>query len=1146
MRVNNNKLIFSASDLSRHLGCRHVTELDWVAANGGPKPPKFVDARMEALQERGYEHEEAYIKHLEGQDLSVVRLDDRFENANATEETLQALQSGADVVVQATVSQNAWFGRTDVLRRVERPSKLGAWSYEVLDTKLARETKGATILQLCLYSDLLGNIQGTPPDQMHVVSPWVDFEPESFRVGDYMAYYRFVRHRLESSVGDISDGSFTEVYPEPVEQCDLCRWRVNCRDRRREDDHLCLVAGISKIQTGELQAKEVETLSALAKQPLPISNPKMRGSTESYTRVREQARVQVEAREKGQPVFEFLPREPGRGLSRLPKPSVGDVFFDIESARFVGEHGLEYLFGYVLDDPAGAEKFEKIVALNWEDERSMIETFIDFVMERWSAFPDMHIYHYAPYEPSALKRLVGRYGTREEELDQILRPGVLVDLYAVVRQGIRAGIERYSIKDLEIFYQFERMAPLQDATSNLIALERALEMNQPETIDNDVLDVVVAYNRDDCVSTRRLRDWLETLREQLTEAGEEIERPEQPEAEPSQEIDETQQRVNALRKRLLENFPSDLSEWTPEQQAKWLIAHLLDWHRREAKTAWWEYFRLSELSAEDLLGERAAVAGLEFVGDVEGPGRTPIHRYSFPPQETKIRSGDKLHLEGGDPAGSAASIDLGSRLLDLKKRGDSADVHPAAVFEHDVVNSRVLSDSLLRFGDWVADNGMDESGPYKAIRDLLKRATPRLLTKDFRTLSKSADTVAAARQASRELDESYLTIQGPPGAGKTFAGARIICELVAAGKKVGVTGTSHKVIRNLLDEVVKASTEENLTVNCIQKVREPSEEPTTIEEVFDNSDVLTALQEGEAHVAGGTAWLWARPEFAEEVDVLIIDEAGQMSLANVAAVSQGATNLVLLGDPQQLEQPQQGTHPDGVGVSALDHLLEGAQTISSDRGFFLAETWRLPPSISEFTSEIFYDGRLTSHPGQEVQVLTGKTEFAGSGLKFIPLPHEGNQTSSPEEVDEIAKIVNSLVGGDVSWVDRDGISSVLTLDDILIVAPYNAQVSLILDRMPEAKVGTVDRFQGQEAPVVLVSLATSSPEEAPRGREFLYSPNRLNVATSRAQCVSILIANPRLFEPECHTPRQIQLANAFCRYVEFSWIKSRKFQARHD
>lgn len=1131
MRLVSGRPRLSATDLANHLGCRHLTGLDLATASGALKPPVWRDLALEALQQRGFQHEAAYLRHLQGEGLDILRLD--AEATSAVEQTVAAMRKGVDVIAQATLSHQRWYGRADILRRVERASALGAWSYEVVDTKLARDTRAGTLLQLCLYCDIVGEVQGRLPERMHVVSPAKAFEPESFRVHDFFAYYRFVKRKLEHAVEPAMDAQAT--YPEPVAQCDICRWWPACDRQRRDDDHLSLVAGLSRLQAKELESFGIDTLENLGGQTLPAAFRPKRGAPESYARVREQARVQLEGRRRKAPVHELLAIEPGHGLTRLPEPSAGDIFFDIEGDPFVGDDGLEYLYGWVLADDAGHAVYEGIWSLHRSAERVGFERFIDTVMARWQRFPEMHVYHFAPYEPGALKRLMGRYATREDEVDRLLRTGVFVDLHLVSRQAVRASVERYSIKDLEAFYGFERAVELRDAAAHLRRFEHALELGTVDTVPSAVRDVVREYNRDDCLSTAALRDWLERLRADLVAAGEPIARPEPEARVPSETLDEQQQRVHALLSRLMQDVRDDRDARSDEEEARWLLAQMLEWHRRESKAPWWEYFRLRDLADEDLFDEKAAIAGLELAEQAGGTRRCPVHRYAFAPQETQIRSGDELKANDGEALGSVEAIDPVARMIDIKKRGAAANVHPKAVFAHSVVNTKVLADALFRLGTWVAGSGVDAPGPYRAARDLLLNRPPRLAAGPAAGALQDAGEPAltAAKRLVLHMQGGVLAIQGPPGAGKTYTGARMVLALVRRGLKVGVTAVSHKVIRNLLDAVVEAAEEEGVTIDCVHKVtKERAAEHPRIRERTGNAAILGALTKGEAQVAGGTAWLWAREEFFECVDVLFVDEAGQMALANVLAVAQAANNVVLLGDPQQLEQPQQGSHPAGTDVSALEHLLAGHKTVPPERGLFLEETWRLHPSICAYTSELFYENRLLARSGLEHQALAGNTPFAGAGLRYEPVLHDANQSSSREEVERVSGIVASLRNASVTWTDRHRASHPLTPDDILIVAPYNAQVFALAQALPDARIGTVDKFQGQEAPVVIYSMATSSPDDAPRGMEFLYSLNRLNVASSRARCVFILVANPRLFEPECRTPRQMQLANAFCRYLE--------------
>ena len=473
------------------------------------------------------------------------------------------------------------------------------------------------------------------------------------------------------------------------------------------------------------------------------------------------------------------------------------------------------------------------------------------------------------------------------------------------------------------------------------------------------------------------------------------------------------------------------------------------------------------------------------------------------------------------------AVDRMTRTMDVLVGPSRADWRPTSAFKFDHVQTAVLEQAVFAIGEAVINGTADP-----LALELLYRRAPK------------------ARVAT-ELHETVLAIQGPPGTGKTFTGGTMICDLVAAGKQVGVVATGHKVIRNLLDAVAHEAAKRKMPVRLAHKVGQDEADDDadtgddvatpTVTRVSNNQAALDLLASHEVDVLGGTAWLWARPEFAKAVHVLFVDEAGQMSLANVLACTRAAGSLVLLGDPQQLDQPQKGTHPEGVGVSALEHILGEHQTMPEERGMFLGETWRFGRALSDFTSEVFYEGKLGPKEslGLERQRLTGGP-IEGAGLFTLDVAHDGNRNGSDEEVAAVATLVSKLLAPGSCWIDREGASHQMTAADILIVSPYNVQVSRLLERLktdfPKGfpEVGTVDKFQGRQAPAVIYSMATSRPEEAPRGLEFLFSLNRLNVATSRAKCASVIVASPHLFKPDCKSPRQMLLANALCRYRELA------------
>jgi len=1133
-------LVLAATDLSNFLACPHRSALDLAVAVGKlGAPPSLLDEHTRLLRERGQAHERAYVQHLVGEGLAVVEVPHDETPYSRVKATIEALRSGVDVVYQGAFAGHGWVGYTDILRRVPTPagshSAFGDFHYEPYDTKLARETRGGTILQLALYADLLGQVQGLVPDRFFVVAPGDPFAIHEYRVADYAAYVRLVRKRMLQALASGADTLLANGYPEPVEHCDICRWWQRCNKQRRGDDHLSFIAGIGTTQRQELIAQGVTTLAAAAALPIPVTFKPCRGSRDTYDRIVDQARVQLEQRSSGKPVVRTLAVVTGEGLCRLPEPTKADFFLDLEGARFVREGGHDYLFGLGTVNDSGGFEYRSWWAVDASEEQTAFEQLIDAISAARAVEPGLHVYHFAPYEATAFKRLAGRYATRQDALDELLRDKCLVDLYAVARQALRAGVESYSIKELEQYYGYVRQTELRLASSHRIAIEMALEARDPAAILEDTRNIVEAYNREDVESTFHLRNWLEGLRSDQVSNGVSVPRP-VAEEEPKNQPSERTAVAVALRERMLAGVAPEASEATHHDHARWLLAYLIDWHHREEKAEWWEFFRLRELPEEDLLDEPKAIAGLEHVGELgpflskKGkPTGSTIHRYRYPPQEMELAEGDKLRRQDDAPFGEVLALDRLARTLDVK-RGKGADDHPAAAFSLDVVGTRSLQDSVMRFAERM--HGSDYAAP-SAGGDLLYRRSPRLRVGVFAPEANESIADFAVR-ITPALDGTTLAIQGPPGAGKTYVGARMIRAAVLAGKRVGVTASSHKVIQNLFDAVREQALAAGESIQLGRKPKDDEEVPPNVQPFKSNESALDAARAREVQVLGGTAWLWADEFASGSVDLLFVDEAGQFSLANTLAVAQAADSLVLLGDPQQLAQPQKASHPDDVGVSALEHVLGESETMPSTLGIFMPETWRLAPAICAFTSEVFYGGRLRPIDALANQQLTGGSGFDGTGLWWLPVQHDGNRSASDEEVAAISDLVAQLLHA--GWTNEKGVNRPLAPEDLRVVAPYNAQVNRLSARLDPlgVPVGTVDKFQGQTCAVVLYSMATSRPDDAPRGMEFLYSLNRLNVATSRARCAAMIVASPALVAPACRTPRQMQLANGLCRFAELA------------
>jgi predicted RecB family nuclease len=1063
MHLHAERLHLSPSDVTAYLACEHLTTLSLRAARGEIVTPTVEDEQRDLIFRKGLEHERAYLESLRAQGKSIqeIDFDDRDWDA-AQARTVAAMESGVDVVFQGVFAHNGWRGVADFLLR--RPDG----SYEALDTKLARSAKPAYILQLLFYNEQLARLQGREPEHIHVLLG--NGTQDTYKPSDFAAHYRRVRSRLEDFVADPPP---TEPYP--VDHCSICDFKPVCDGWWDSVDHLSRVAGLYRTQIEKLAAAGITTLAQLGRAPAEPAPPGLNPDT--WAKLREQAELQLHRRETGEDVYRLLQPQPESGFSLLPDPSPGDLFFDFEGNPFWDASGsLEYLWG-ILDVDGN---FEPLHAHDHETERLAFERFVDLVHERLARYPDLHVYHYAAYEITALKRLMGRYGTRERELDDLLRRGVFVDLLRVVRNGIRASRPGYGLKELEAFLDFERQAEVKDGGASIVIFEQWMQ-----TGEQALLDQIDAYNKEDCIATRLLRDWLLERRDEALARFGPFPLPEPVESKPLPPVKEERA---ALRARLLD-------------AGEELAAQLLDYHDRERKPVWWAYFDRIELTPEELVEDPEAIGGLTRVGEPVRVDRSWAYTLSFPPQEHKIgerqQTVDRATLKS---PGAITSVEREERRLTLKRGRSFDDVDlPEAIVPKSAYSTPEQEEALMRLGRSL----LAGDRRHRALETILRR-------EPFDRPVQTSD-LDEMKELVTSLDDRHLVIQGPPGSGKTWTSGRLIAHLLANGKTVGVASTSHKAIHNLLDAVVEAAGELGIAFDGRKKASAGN--PESYYDVPGIADVEHADECVGAELAAGTAWLFARENQA--VDYLFIDEAGQVSLADALAMGTAARNVVLVGDPQQLDQVIQGTHPSGSGASVLRHLLGDDATVPPDRGLFLERTYRLHPDVCDYISEEFYEGRL-----EPAEVARRRTTPLGTGLRYLPVEHEGHRQDSPEEV--------AVVRAELERLRAHGI------EDVIVVAAFNAQVNALQEALPGVRVGTVDKFQGQQADVVIYSMASSSGEDVPRGLEFLLSRNRLNVAISRARCLAYLVASPKLLEVNCRSIAQMRLANALCRFVEMA------------
>lgn len=511
----NGKLVASASDLVGFAACEHLTWLDRKVAVGELEKPQRVDEMLDLLRNRGLEHENEYFAALKAEGLEIVSLDmpedaslktpaERLSSLlKRAADTVSALARRTKVIYQATFFDDsasvAWRGHADFVRAV---SYEDGENFEPEDTKLAGHVSVNAIIQLCNYAEHIGRISGRVPHIIRVVLGRGAM-PEEFIVERLFAYYRALKKRFVAFLA-VKD----EPYPLPVAHCAVCRWSEHCEKRWKDDDHLSQVAFLTSSQVKRLEKVGVGTMTQLAtldaSQRLPAVAPDV------LKRLVVQARLQKSSETKSVPDFlVVLPAENGRGLVALPEPDEGDVFYDIEGHPYFGVNGLEYLHGIATVD-GGQFRFRGEWAHSSAAEQNVFESFVDFLIERWNKYPGMHVYHYAPYETTALKRLMGQYGTRELEIDAMLRGNLFVDLYRVVRQGVRIGVASYSIKKLEPLYMSARQGKIVMASSSIIEYERWLQSG-----DQKILDAILLYNKEDVESAWHLRNWLEARRTEV-------------------------------------------------------------------------------------------------------------------------------------------------------------------------------------------------------------------------------------------------------------------------------------------------------------------------------------------------------------------------------------------------------------------------------------------------------------------------------------------------------------------------------------------------------------------------------------------------------------------------------------------------------
>ena len=1218
--LDDGTLAYSASDLSAAAGCEFAV-LRSLDALLGRVPAVAVeqDAMLERVARLGTEHEQrvlrryvaAYGPWTPGRAGGVAQVarqgrpDRRADLEAAHAGTLALLGAGAarpDVVYQAGFFDGRFVGRADFLVR-------DGDTWAVHDTKLARNAAVVALLQVAAYADQLtaAGLEVDARVHLHLGDDAVT----EHRLVDLVPVYRLRRARLEAVLDEHrAEAPAVAWGDERYRACGRC---AVCAPEAAAARDLLLVAGVYASHRERLRAAGLTSIDALAVATGPV--PGMGAGV--LAKLRLQARLQVaQERHAAAPdepgtavTFEAtgVPAgaagaagaagtagtaevtfengiavalvDPGRIAATLPPPDEGDIYFDFEGDPLwldpasqpadPAAWGLEYLFG-IIEQPPDEETEPAFVAFQAHDraeEGQALRDFLAYLADRRARHPGMHVYHYAAYERSTLQRLAGRHGVGEDEVDQLLRDGVLVDLYASVRAGLRTGQPSYSLKQVERLYlPASRAGEVTNAADSIVEYAEAVAARVAGRQDEWIrrIEAILAYNRVDCVSTKGLRDWLVAHVEAAGHA-------------PSRAAVLVEQTGDDVAAQAPDTLEADLLAFAgpgpqvgvtreSDRQAVALLAAALRYHTREDKPFWWAHFdrlikdpadwtdRGGVLVADEVavdidwqppLGRRASRRVLAMTGQLEQgsdlrAGAKAMLLYDPPLPPGAVTSNDGVRGWRSQGTVLDVSVERGvDHPRDVLRVEEALGRHEAAFDEVPMglvpapgPSTKPLEAGIRRLAERVA--AALPTVPDGAAMDLARRRPPR--TRSGAPLPRPSgprDVASALVAALRDLDDSYLAVQGPPGSGKTYTGARVIADLVASGWRVGVVAQSHAGVENLLTCVAAAG----VPAADIGKApgQGPAPDAGTPWTWLSDSGAEQAFLTGHAthaggFVLGGTAWTFANPSHlpAEPLDLLVVDEAGQFALANTFAVAGAARNLLLLGDPQQLPQVSQGTHPEPVDRSALGWLSDGHDTLPDHLGYFLAATWRLHPALCSVVSRLSYDGRLRPTPAAAARTLEG----IEPGVHGVLVEHRGNGKASPEEGRDVVRLVADLVGR--RWCDPAAPTPdrPLTPDDVLVVAAYNAQVGVVARALRKAgidgvRVGTVDKFQGQQAAVVIVTMATSSPGEARRGMDFLLNRNRLNVAISRGQWAAFVVRSPALTDYLPSRPDRLAELGAF-------------------
>jgi predicted RecB family nuclease len=1115
MILKNNFIEYSPNDLLRFLDSRFLSWMDRKNLIHQNKFDKFKVADEEnptkkLLFQEGIQIEKNLVKKLKDKYIDYVELDGDPENMEENiEETLEAMEDGVEIIFQGHLRSNNFMGISDVLLKQEGKSNFGDYYYTVKDIKRSQVSKSKFIIQVCGYCDLLEQIQGVRPKKAYILLG--NGEEEEFIVNDYYNYYLSIKNKFINFQKEFKEED--DLLPEIDDN--HWYWEDYAYDKLEELEDISLIANIEKSDIKDLRKNKINSLSDLSKTSFTDLKD-ISFNEETFYRLKKQAIIKKENNRS----YEVLPHDINnpKGLCNLMEYQKSDLYLDVQYTENFGKEGFIFFYNvyYLKDNKWHHKTFDSFTVNNEEKTFKIAMSFVrDFIGKRGK------VYHFGSETYEHLLEVAAKYDTFLPFIETLYFSHKFVDLEKIVIQSMVLNTHKFTLENISQLIGFDYREV--EKESSLFSVKNfGVIKSNIERANNFFQGLTLQKMK----AFKHLHEWMLKI-----QAKEEIELVEYSYDNLLDEEEDDNEKLILQGKNTYDQ--KKYQSASEEEKVRTLILQLLKFHRHESKPSLIEKQELLSQQESTWKKHPRCLSNLKFKKSHEIDEAIRIYSYNVK-DETKIKVGDQVTLYQNQklkgevvilsPENEEIVIKFSKNKIDKVKKYKNI-----SIMQDNFLPISGLERHLKSMVNIDEIDNLEFFGLNKCIYDFFMRKYPDIngLMKSKPLYNPSKELIPQAINIVNNMKETCLIFQGPPGAGKTYTSSNIIIDLIRKGKRVGISSNSHKAINNVLIKLKELD-------NSLNIIKLNSNKEEDLEEVGIPNPSNKEWEKGKKYfqIVGGTVFKFAKSEMNNYFDYLFIDEAGQVSLANLMAMSSSCKNLVLIGDQMQLEQPIQAIHPGESGKSALEYYLKNHKTIPENYGFFLPETRRMNNELTQIISKYFYEDKLKAHESSHNREVIFNEDngiiFRKKGLQFVSVNHKDNTQYSMEEVDKIKEIVDYLLE---QKINIDGQVKDITMDDIIMVSPYNMQVSKLKKVFKKGKIGSVDLFQGQEAPIVIISLASSS--SGGRGIDFLLNENRINVALSRGKALAIIVASEEILTSSVDKLEELKLLNLFSELIEY-------------